>query len=130
MVHRLIYTLVNGALSNERVIDHIDGNPFNNVLANLRAVSQKTNCQNKRKNKNNSTNIVGVCWAEKTNGKYLYAKAEVILKDGKKFQKYFSAHKLGLMPAFKMACIWRYEQLVRLNSDSEEYTERHLKGGQ
>ena len=129
MVHRLIYILVNGTLSNEKVIDHIAGNPFNNVITNLREVSQKTNCQNKRKNKNNSTNIVGVCWTEKTNGKYLYAKAEVILKEGRKLQKYFSVNKLGLMPAFKMACIWRYEKLSQLNSDSEEYTERHFKGG-
>ena len=130
MVHRLIYIILNNSLSSEKVIDHIDGNPFNNAIINLREVFQKTNCQNKRKNKNNSTNIVGVCWVEKTNGKYLYAKAEVILKDGRKLQKHFSSNKLGLMPAFKMACVWRYKQLARLNSESEGYTERHFKGDQ
>lgn len=130
MVHRLIYAILNGGVSSDKVIDHVDGNPFNNISANLREVPQKVNCQNKRKNRNNSTNVVGVCWAEKTNGKYLYAKGEVILQNGKKLQKHFSASKLGLMPAFKLACIWRYEQLAKLNSVSEEYTDRHFKGDQ
>ena len=48
MAHRVIWALVHGALSKDLTIDHIDGNPQNNKLENLRAVPMWTNAENKR----------------------------------------------------------------------------------
>lgn len=44
--HRIIWILVNGAIGDGLVIDHIDGNGFNNHLDNLRLVSPKVNQHN------------------------------------------------------------------------------------
>lgn len=44
------------------VIDHIDGNPQNNRLENLRLVTQKTNSRNCRISTNNRSGHLGVYW--------------------------------------------------------------------
>lgn len=47
LIHRLVYqTWSNDTLRNDMVIDHIDANPQNNNLNNLRQVSQWDNIQN------------------------------------------------------------------------------------
>ena len=58
--HRLIFLLVNGFLPDE--VDHIDGNPNNNKITNLRAAQRHENCQNTRKRKDNVSGIKNVCW--------------------------------------------------------------------
>ena len=45
-VHRLIWEAFNGPIQKGMEIDHIDGNPSNNRLENLRAVSHQTNMLN------------------------------------------------------------------------------------
>jgi hypothetical protein len=48
-LHRIIFLHQHGYLP--KVIDHIDGNRFNNTIDNLRAVTQQQNCLNsKRRN--------------------------------------------------------------------------------
>lgn len=42
-------------------IDHIDGNPANNRIANLRDVSSSVNAQNMPLRRDNSTGVPGVC---------------------------------------------------------------------
>ena len=44
-LHRVLYMAFKGDIGNLE-IDHIDGNPGNCALSNLRAVSHKTNCNN------------------------------------------------------------------------------------
>lgn len=44
--HRLAWIYVNGAIKHQKYIDHIDGNPSNNSISNLREVSQTENLQN------------------------------------------------------------------------------------
>lgn len=58
-VHRIIWLIHNGSwpLLN---IDHINGNPLDNRLSNLRDVSQKINAQNVRRMKNNPHGLMGV----------------------------------------------------------------------
>jgi len=46
-------------------IDHIDGNPENNVINNLRDVSNKINQRNRKMNKNNTSGFNGVHWNNK-----------------------------------------------------------------
>lgn len=47
LAYRLAWLYVNGCWPAEHV-DHIDGNPSNDAIANLRAVDERTNQQNKR----------------------------------------------------------------------------------
>lgn len=49
------------------VIDHIDHNPSNNKLENLRQVTQKTNTRNKIKQSNNTSGITGVSYHKRDN---------------------------------------------------------------
>lgn len=59
--HRLAWYYVHGYFP-LGVIDHIDGNPNNNILTNLRECSQAENIRNTRKSKNNATGETGVYW--------------------------------------------------------------------
>lgn len=66
-VHRLIWLHVNGDLPESLQIDHIDGNPLNNRLANLRAVQPYVNRQNQRgPNSNNKSGLLGVTWSKRS----------------------------------------------------------------
>lgn len=59
-VHRLVWLMVHGEWPGE--IDHIDGNPSNNRLENLRVVTHQENGMNQKMRKNNSSGAMGVWW--------------------------------------------------------------------
>jgi len=59
--HNAIHIIMTGHLP-DGVIDHIDGNGLNNRWSNIRVVSIKDNCKNKRKQKNNTSGISGISW--------------------------------------------------------------------
>lgn len=62
--HRLAWLITHGKWPNE-VVDHIDGNPLNNRINNLRDVSRSVNMQNQRKaNIDNKTGCLGVTYRE------------------------------------------------------------------
>lgn len=58
--HRLIFMLHHGWLPNE--VDHIDGDPSNNKIENLRAVTRAQNQWNSRLRADNTSGVKGVCW--------------------------------------------------------------------
>src|ERR1700733_11337823 len=58
--HRLIWLMVHGRLPRKpKEIDHINGNPSDNRLSNLRIVTHGQNLQNAKLQRNNSLGIKG-----------------------------------------------------------------------
>lgn len=67
--HRLAFLYLYGEMP-EGVVDHIDGNPSNNSINNLRCVSRSQNAQNlKQSHSDSKTKELGV-WVHKQTGKY------------------------------------------------------------
>ena len=58
--HRLAFLYFHGVLP--RYIDHIDHNPLNNKISNLRGVTHQENHRNQTIRKNNTSGIMGVYW--------------------------------------------------------------------
>lgn len=59
--HRVIYAIMTGKMP-DGDIDHIDQNPMNNRIENLRDVPRSENMHNSKKRKNNTSGFAGVCW--------------------------------------------------------------------
>ena len=62
-VHRLIFALHHGYFP--KIIDHIDGNPLNNKINNLREATHSQNLQNSKLRKDNKSGEKGVIWDKK-----------------------------------------------------------------
>jgi len=62
--HHVIWFLHNGYWPKKN-IDHIDGNPANNAIKNLREASHLQNNQNRRLDKRSTSNAKNVCWCER-----------------------------------------------------------------
>lgn len=65
LAHRIIFLLHHGYMP--KVVDHIDGNPSNNRIENLRECSMQTNQYNRKINKNNTSGIKNVYFAKNRN---------------------------------------------------------------
>lgn len=123
MAHRVVYELHFGPIDSQLVIDHIDGNPENNKIENLRLVGQSVNARNVKKNRNNKTGTSGVTYRVVNNFEY-YAAAWSDL-NGKQKNKYFSINKLGEELALFLAEEYRQHQIDLLNLAGAGYTDRH-----
>jgi len=69
MAHRLAWLYMYDEWPDKQ-IDHINGDPDDNRLANLRLVTQKQNMENQKLHANNSSGHRGVAW-NKSNGKWV-----------------------------------------------------------
>lgn len=87
-VHRLIWEIHNGQIPSGMVIDHINGNPGDNRIENLRCVTQQINLLNKRKQSNNASGITGVGFHKQRN----------------KWRATFMNRHLGVFDSFIRAC--------------------------
>jgi hypothetical protein len=128
-VHRIIWILCNGSdIPHDSLVDHVDGNKQNNKLSNLRLLKEASNTRNAKLYSNNTSGIVGVYFDTKTFGNKLprdYWKASWMELDGVQKTKAFSIEKFGMLPAMKMACEYRLEQIKKLNNEGAGYTDRH-----
>lgn len=64
--HKLAWLYVYGEYP-ESHIDHINGNPSDNSICNLRLCTRNQNMQNRKINKNNKIGIKGVCFNIRAN---------------------------------------------------------------
>ena len=101
LVHRVIYAMCNGRWP-EKFLDHVDGNPGNNSITNLREVDAKGNARNVKLTSDNTSTIKGVNMHTCAN------KWQVRIGDGSK-TKY-----LGLYDDFFEACCVRKSAEVML----------------
>lgn len=74
LLHRLVYKYHNDDFditdtSYNNLIDHININPLDNKIENLRVVNHSQNCRNQNKKKNCSSKYKGVSW-DKRNSKW------------------------------------------------------------
>jgi hypothetical protein len=65
--HRIIFAMFHGYFP--KFVDHIDNNPQNNLIENLRAATRAQNCQNAKIPKTNKSGFKNVCW-HKTSKKW------------------------------------------------------------
>ena len=63
LLHRIIYRMHFGDLTDEFQVDHIDGNPMNNRIENLRKATSQQNAQNSRvQSGKRHSGLKGVTW--------------------------------------------------------------------
>jgi hypothetical protein len=87
-VHRLAWALVHGSVG--EYIDHINGNPSDNRIANLRQCTQSQNLMNAKTSKKNTSGVRGVAFDRSINKWTASAKAGDVVKT-KRFEKFDDA---------------------------------------
>jgi len=88
-LHRIIFMMFHGYMPKE--IDHIDGNPSNNKVNNLRQATSSQNNYNQKMPKTNTSGIKGVSW-DKNRNKW---NVQVISEKKVVFQKKFDNIELA-----------------------------------
>lgn len=130
--HKIIWALHNAFENQDGLhIDHINRDPSDNRISNLRLVDRFVNARNKGLSKTNKTGTTGVSYQEFYNERntlimrYVAAVTEPIT--GVHLTKSFSAVKYGVDAAFDMACKWRQSKIEEFNISGAGYTEDHGK---
>ena len=66
-LHRVVWEMINGRIPEGFTIDHIDRNPSNNNLNNLRLATHQQNCSNRGVRRDSKSRIKGVYWEKRKN---------------------------------------------------------------
>jgi hypothetical protein len=107
--HRVIWAIVNGEWPSTE-IDHIDGNPANNRISNLRLATRRENMQNLGKQPRNTSGHVGAFWS-KSKRRW---KSQINTQGGLLFLGYFgSAAEAGAAYAKAKAEHHKFSPAVR-----------------
>ncbi len=124
LVHRIIWVLLNGSIDPDMVIDHKDGNAFNNNILNLKPKTHGDNSRN-RKYKTTNTGVVGVVERFDPNGIPSF-RATWADQTGEPQCRNFSTRKYGREEAFRLACEVRQQEIEKLRLLGFDYTDRHV----
>ena len=123
-VHRVIIEILYG-IPEDKIVDHIDGNPYNNKLENLRIVTHKENNQNTKKSPKNTSGFAGVFpWKDKHDRVTAYYATWVGL-DGKQKRKSFAFSHYTEQGALELAVEFRKQKIQELIQQGMSYTSRH-----
>jgi len=123
-IHRIVWAL-HSPISEDKVIDHIDGNPWNNRIENLREVDRATNSRNTKKHTSNRSGVAGVHFKRNRDG-HTYWSATWRDVDQKSRSKSYMIEKYGNDEAFKLACDFRKNKIEELKARGFGYTDRHI----
>lgn len=121
LIHRIIWVMINGSVSDCNDIDHEDGDGLNNSLSNLREVAKTINSRNKRKRSDNKTGKTGITYIKTRTGSGHQANFYDIKR--KRHSRFFSELKYGLDNSLKLATDWynlKKEEMINAG-----YTSRH-----
>ena len=123
-IHRIIFEMLNGVqIPDGYIIDHIDGNPHNNCVSNLKMVLPFDNAHNIKKMRHNSSGITGVVYVQSSNSwRAIWHNGE-----GRQLSKSFSVFKYGYDLAKSLAIQARELAVEALKNSGFLYTERHGK---
>jgi hypothetical protein len=129
MAHRLVWFVTYGKFP-DNFIDHIDGNPSNNKIENLRDVTQKVNGQNQKKPDRLDADLpTGVCVGNRNKfGEAIGYYATWRDMSGEYCNAYFGIKEWHNLEAALAAAVARREfEVANLMSQGAAYTERHGK---
>ncbi len=126
LVHRVIWELNTlTKLDKDEHIDHLDGNPANNILTNLRVASRKLNSKNRRIRLDNSTGFPRVSRQSNGSGnRYIVHQQKLV--SGKLVKTRWPIAKFGEDEAIRLAV--EYDKSITTQLLAEGYTERHING--
>lgn len=124
LIHRIVWVLVNGYIDSDMVIDHRDGNAFNNSILNIKPKTPGDNARN-RKYKRKDGEVVGVIERFSPDGIASF-RANWVDENGKAQCKNFSTRKYGREEAFRLACEVRANEIEKLRLLGFDYTDRHI----
>ena len=116
-VHRVVWQLHFGEIPSGLLVDHIDGNPSNNNIKNLRLVTHVENATNRKQTSACKTGTTGVSFRKDTNCWV----ATYTDKNGSRCTKSYSVSRYGEELAEFLALETRDVMLKR----NPHYTERH-----
>lgn len=122
LTSRVLWEMTQYEIPDGYIIDHIDGNPSNNLLSNLRCIEEGMNARNCRKRRDNKTGMTGIC--ERVIDGIRYYAAQWML-EGKVYGKYINRDKLGDEEALRLAIEARDNAIHKLNKMGAGYTDRH-----
>lgn len=122
-VHRVVYVMFNGNISELSCIDHKDRNKTNNSPSNLRCVTKAVNSRNCKMNERNSSGVNGVS-VQSRGGIIVGWRARWSTLDGVKLCKQFTFKMYGT-DAFYLACAYRKKMIDSLTSEGADYSESH-----
>lgn len=130
-VHRIIFAIFNPDFDiSNLVIDHVDGNPANNDISNLRAITQSINMRNRRFDTSKKGLPVGVVWVEKYNffvASFSDPNSKTSTQRNRRITKSFSIKDYGSKDAALAAAIeFRDSSILDININYDlGYTKEH-----
>lgn len=120
--HRVVWILHGNKLESGMVIDHINGNPLDNRIENLRQVTDADNSRNQAKRVDNTSGVTGVSVNIMSGIAYYVA---TWYECGKQFTKSFRVDRLGDSVAKEQATLYRNTMLEKLRNKGINYSESH-----